>query len=46
VIVAAYATVDDREVERHVPKIVLVDAANRIKVVKSHEGAGIKVGAV
>jgi aspartate 1-decarboxylase len=46
VIVAAYAAVDDREVERHVPKIVLVDAANRIKVVKSHEGAGVKVGAL
>ena len=35
-IVAAYAAVDDREVANcHVPKIVLVDAANRIKVVKT-----------
>ena len=45
VIIAAYAAVEDGEVARHLPKIVLVDAANRITVVKSHEGAGVKVGA-
>lgn len=45
VIIAAYAAVPDSEIGRHVPKIVLVDAANRIKVVKSHEGAGVKVDA-
>jgi aspartate 1-decarboxylase len=45
VIIAAYATVDDVEVRTHVPKIVLVDAKNRLTVVKDHEGAGVKVGA-
>lgn len=45
VIIAAYAAVDESEIGQHVPKIVLVDAANRIKVVKNHEGAGVKVGA-
>ncbi|HZN56360.1 MAG TPA: aspartate 1-decarboxylase [Candidatus Polarisedimenticolaceae bacterium] len=42
-IIAAYATVDDRDVAAHVPKIVLVDGANRITTIKSHEGAGVKV---
>ena len=42
-IIAAYAVVDEREVATHVPKIVLVDDANRITVVKAHEGAGVKV---
>lgn len=45
VIIAAYAAVDESEIGRHAPKIVLVDAANRITVVKSHEGAGVKVSA-
>jgi aspartate 1-decarboxylase len=45
VIVAAYAAVDENEVATHLPKIVLVDEANRVKVVKSHEGARVKVGA-
>ena len=45
VIIAAYATVDEKDVAAHVPKILLVDEANRLKVVKSHEGAGVKVGA-
>lgn len=45
VIIAAYAAVDESEVATHVPKIVLVDGANRLKLVKSHEGAGVKVGA-
>ena len=45
VIIAAYAAVDDRDVNKHVPKIVLVDDANRLKIVKSHEGAGVRVGA-
>jgi aspartate 1-decarboxylase len=43
VIIAAYATMDEREVAAHVPKIVLVDDANRARVVKSHEGEGVKV---
>ena len=45
VILAAYAAVDERDVPAHIPKIVLVDEANRLKVVKTHEGAGVKVGA-
>ena len=45
VIIAAYAAVDEDEVATHVPKIVLVDDANRINLVKNHEGAGVKVGA-
>ena len=44
-IIAAYAAVDERDVRTHVPKIVLVDDRNRITVVKSHEGAGVKVPA-
>ena len=45
VIIAAYAAVDERDIATHVPKIVLVDDANRLKLVKTHEGAGVKVGA-
>ena len=45
VIIAAYATLDDAEVKNHVPKIVLVNDANRATMVKSYEGAGVKVGA-
>jgi len=45
VIIAAYATVPEADVAAHVPKIVLVDGANRMTVVKNHEGAGVKVEA-
>jgi len=45
VIVAAYCAVDDADVATHAPKIVLVDDANRMTVVKAHEGAGVKVPA-
>ncbi len=45
VIIAAYAAMDASEIAAHVPTIVLVDAANRIQQVKTHEGAGIRVGA-
>src|SRR5262245_39781913 len=45
VIIAAYASVPEAEVRTHLPKIVLVDDANRMTVVKDHEGAGVKVGA-
>lgn len=45
VILAAYAAVDDRDVPTHLPKIVLVDEANRLKIVKGYEGAGVKVSA-
>jgi aspartate 1-decarboxylase len=46
VIIAAYCTVDDAAASTHVPKIVLVDDANRATVVKDHEGAGVKVPTV
>lgn len=45
IIIAAYAAMDESKIATHVPKIVLVDDANRLTVVKSHEGAGVKVGA-
>jgi aspartate 1-decarboxylase len=45
VIVAAYAAMDDEEIRTHLPTIVLVDERNRITAVKTHEGAGVRVGA-
>jgi aspartate 1-decarboxylase len=45
VIIAAYAAVPEADINSHVPKIVLVDGANRMTVVKNHEGAGVKVEA-
>jgi aspartate 1-decarboxylase len=45
VIVAAYAAMDENEIRTHLPKIVLVDERNRITAVKTHEAAGVKVGA-
>lgn len=42
-IVASYASLDESEVARHRPKIVLVDAGNRMTVLKDHEGAGVRV---
>ena len=45
VIVAAYCGVDETEMRAHVPRIVLVDARNRMTVVKGHEGADVKVPA-
>jgi aspartate 1-decarboxylase len=45
VIVAAYAAMDENEIQNHLPKIVLVDERNRITAVKTHEGAGVRVGA-
>ena len=45
VIVAAYAAIDESEIGKHLPKVVLVDERNRIQAVKNHEGAGVKVGA-
>jgi aspartate 1-decarboxylase len=43
-IVAAYCALDDAEVAGHRPKVALVDAENRLAVLKSHEGAGVRVG--
>ena len=45
VIIAAYCAVDEADVKTHVPKIVLVDDANRMTVLKNHEGAGVRVPA-
>ena len=39
VIVASYAAVEESEVEGHRPRIVLVDAKNRVREVKSLEAA-------
>ena len=46
VIIASYCTVNDADVATHVPRIVLVDDANRMTVVKGHEGAGVRVPSV
>jgi aspartate 1-decarboxylase len=43
VIVASYCSVEDADLAAHVPKIALVDADNRLTVLKNHEGAGVKV---
>lgn len=45
VIIAAYAAVDEREVRDHRPKIVLVDARNRVTVTKDREDAAARVTA-
>ena len=45
VIIASYCAVGNDQVAYHVPQIVLVDDANRITVVKNHEGAGVRVPA-
>lgn len=46
VIIASYCRVADSDVATHAPKIVLVDDANKMTVVKNHEGAGVKVPSV
>ena len=43
VIVASYASVDEKDVATHTPRIVLVDDRNRITVIKDYEGAGVRV---
>jgi aspartate 1-decarboxylase len=35
VIIAAYATMDEAEAQKHKPKLVFVDGANRMKEIKS-----------
>lgn len=45
VIIAAYGSVPEAEVRGHKPKIVLVDAQNRVTVTKDYEGAGVRVTA-
>jgi len=43
-ILAAYAAVEESEARGHRPRVVLVDAENRIRVVKDSEGAAVRVG--
>ena len=43
VIIASYCALDEKEVREHKPKIVLVDASNKVTVTKDHEGAGVRV---
>ncbi|HEX6849902.1 MAG TPA: aspartate 1-decarboxylase [Candidatus Polarisedimenticolaceae bacterium] len=45
VIIAAYCSIPEAEVRDHKPKIVLVDARNRVTVTKDYEGAGVRVNA-
>lgn len=42
-IIAAYCAVDETDVRRHRPKVVLVDASNKPTVVKDREEAGARV---
>ncbi len=42
-ILASYTTVSDSDVASHKPTVVLVGEGNRVKTVKQHEQAGIKV---
>lgn len=43
IILASYATVEESEIASHRPRIVLVDAKNRLREVKSIERAGARV---
>lgn len=43
-IIAAYCALDEVLARGHRPKVVLVDARNRIKAAKDHEAAGVRVG--
>ena len=43
VIVASYAAVEEKDVAGHRPLVVLVDEKNRVREVKSVEGAGVRV---
>jgi len=44
-ILASYTTVQDDDVVSHRPKVVLVGEGNRVKTVKEHEEAGVRVEA-
>lgn len=41
-ILAAYASVDEADVRRHRPRLVLVGADNRIRELRDHETAGAR----
>jgi aspartate 1-decarboxylase len=42
-ILASYTTVEQDDVANHKPKVVLVGEGNRVKTVKEHEEAGVRV---
>lgn len=42
-ILAAYAGLDEREAREHRPTVVVIGENNRIREVKSSEGAGVKL---
>ena len=42
-ILASYTEVADRDVASHRPTVVLVGEGNRVKTVKEHEAAGVRV---
>jgi aspartate 1-decarboxylase len=42
-ILASYTSVQDDDISDHRPKIVLVGEGNRVKTVKEHEEAGVRV---
>ena len=44
-ILASYTTVQETDVANHKPKVVLVGEGNRVKTVKEHEEAGVRVEA-
>jgi aspartate 1-decarboxylase len=43
-IVAAYCDLDDAAARRHKPKVVVVDARNRLAALKDHERPSVRVG--
>ncbi len=43
VIIISYAMMDEREVRDHRPRVVMVDAANRVKSVERAEAAGTRI---
>lgn len=45
VIIASYCALDESEVGSHRPRIVLVDASNRVTVTKDREEAAVRVKA-
>lgn len=44
-ILASYTTVQEADVASHRPRVVLVGEGNRVKTVKEHEEAGVRVEA-
>ena len=44
-ILASYTTLDEEQAVGHCPRVVLIGEGNRIKTLKEHERAGVRVGA-